>query len=180
MIKDFLARQFKEPGEDFTRLILKSVYDGKLPQQAVQRFEPIVRRSMSLFIAELVSDKLKSALQETEKKSIAEPEGNGDQEAKRAAGKEFVTTEEEIEAFVLTRMLLKDSLGEGHQLTYKDTASYFNILLDNNVRKWICRLYLSSNQKVIQFRDGEKAQLETVQDIEKHKEKLVTIVQSID
>ena len=47
--------------------------------------------------------------------------------------------------------------------------------IDNNIRKWVCRLYFSANQKTLQFRDGEKVQLQGVQDIEQFKDKLSAI-----
>ena len=34
-------------------------------------------------------------------------------------------------------------------IIYKDTESYFGILFTNNVRKWICRLKLSVNRKLL-------------------------------
>lgn len=43
-----------------------------------------------------------------------------------------------------------------NRVTYRDNASYCNVLLDDNIRKTICRLYFNRSQKYIAFLDDAK------------------------
>ena len=62
----------------------------------------------------------------------------------------IVTTEEEIRGLAVVKSLLHGEV-ELSRIAYKDTNNYFNILLDNNIRKWICRLYFNTDNKYIAF-----------------------------
>ncbi|MNJ33021.1 hypothetical protein D3C77_277000 [compost metagenome] len=87
---------------------------------------------------------------------------------------EIVTTQEELEGYITVRILLKDIISPD-RVNYRDNLRYFNILLDNNIRKWICRLYLNSTNKSIQFNDDDKTiiALQDISDLIFHKEKIV-------
>ena len=75
------------------------------------------------------------------------------------------------------------------RLTYRDNASYFNILLDNNILKTVCRLYLNKTNKYIAFlttKDGEKRSSEekilinSIIDIFNYKEKILNRINEIE
>ena len=181
LLKDYLNNQFKEPDKEFTRFILRHVYEGKIMPSILDRFEPIVKKSMSAFINELVNDRLKFALDLDSKETLTEqPAQNEIEEFVNNHNERVVeTTEEELEAYVLVKILLRDVLDGDHQITYKDTLSYVNVLLDNKVSKWICRFYFTSARKSIEFKDGKKVQIGNIEEIEQYKEKLIEVVQSI-
>ncbi|MBO9599899.1 MAG: endonuclease, partial [Cohnella sp.] len=56
---------------------------------------------------------------------------------------EVVTTPEELEGYITVKVLLKEIISPD-RIQYRDNLSYFNILIDNSIRKWICRLHLNS------------------------------------
>ena len=62
-------------------------------------------------------------------------------------------------------------------LYYKDTYSYFGILYENKVTKWICRVYLKENVRFVVIPDENKNEvkyeIKEITDIYKLKEKLV-------
>ena len=39
------------------------------------------------------------------------------------------------------------------RIFYRDNRSYFNVLLDDNIRKWIMRIYTVNNKFKLQFND---------------------------
>lgn len=84
-------------------------------------------------------------------------------------------TEEELEGYFIVKSLLRD-LVPSDRITHKDTESYFGILLDNNIRKWICRLQLNTGIKYIIIPDeqkkGIKHQISSIEDIYNLKSKL--------
>lgn len=45
------------------------------------------------------------------------------------------------------------------RIHYRDAQSYFAILLDNNNRKTLCRLYLNGNKKYLVVLDEDKKEI---------------------
>ncbi|MDU3919144.1 MAG: endonuclease, partial [Enterococcus faecalis] len=56
--------------------------------------------------------------------------------------------------------------------------SYFNVLLDNNIRKWILRFYMNNNGMKIELNNGlkELISIESPLDVSNHSEKIIKIV----
>ena len=168
IVKQFLKDEFSNPSDDMVRFVAnKRLYDGRFTQPVVDRFKPIVKKAISQYISDLVNDKIKSALtiQEAE---VAEGEiidtpitdDNTDS---------IVTTEEELQAFYIIKSLLGNTT-ELSRITYKDTLSYFAVLVDGKVTRWICRIYFKENIKYIVIpKDGSniKYTVETSDDIYK-------------
>lgn len=75
--------------------------------------------------------------------------------------------------------LLKETVPPS-DITYKDTASYFNILYQNNTWRWICRLKLSDSRKLLIIPDENKKEqifpLDDLYDIEKYKDQLTEVL----
>jgi hypothetical protein len=70
------------------------------------------------------------------------------------------------------------------RITYRDAQYYFAILLDDNNRKTICRLYLGSGKKYIATLDEAKkevkVEINNLDDIFNHSATLFAIVESYD
>ena len=146
-------------------------------KSTLNNFTPVVKKAVTIFINELISDKIKTALRDSEKtEEEVEPGVEREEEERK---RQAVTTEEEIEFYILTKMLLREFVETEHFISYKDTIPYFAITVDNDVRKWICRLYASKRRKVLTFRDDEKIEIENIYDIEKYKEKMEKIVKEL-
>ncbi len=174
MIKSYLKQEFANPSDDFVKLILSSdIYGGRLYQNVVDKFKPIVKKSFNQYISEIVNDKIKTALNsdDTESESTEQPtdETNDDKQHN-----EIITTAEELQAFYIIKSILGDCVPLD-RITHKDTVSYFAVLLDNKVTRWICRLYFKENVKylIIPEANGqEKISLETMSDLYSLSDKL--------
>jgi len=93
--------------------------------------------------------------------------------------RKFKTTDEELEGFQIIESLLKNNLPSKATLTFKDTKSYFAVTI-NNSRLWICRFYFNSEKaKYIEFPNGKRIEVVTVEDISKHKDQLVKTVEEM-
>lgn len=147
LIKAFLKQEFANPSDEFTKTILSSnIYEGRLYQNVIDKFRPIVKKSISQYINELVNDKIKNALSSN----------NGDNEnvdeveelAENTTHDEITTTAEELQAFYIIKSLLGESIPL-ERITYKDTVSYFAVLIDGKVTRWICRVYFKENIKYL-------------------------------
>jgi hypothetical protein len=67
---------------------------------------------------------------------------------------------------------------------YRDAQSYFAILLDDNNRKTLCRLYLGGHKKYLALLDEQKKEIKheliTLDDIFGHAESLLKMVEVYD
>lgn len=72
-----------------------------------------------------------------------------------------ITTPEELEAFFIVKMLLKDTVSL-EDLSYKDTINYISMLYQGKVTKWICRFILSSTHKLLVIPDENKKRSATL------------------
>lgn len=181
-IKQFLSKQWEEPSDEFVRLIINEVYQGFKTKKVLDNFKDIVKKSLNQFVNEKVNDKLQQALNSDtaeSKKSDTFVESEVielQQETIAAAVEEITTTEEEIEGYVLIKLILREEF-EPTRIYYRDNRSYFNVLLDDNIRKWICRLGFNSSNKYIQLNDEMKTsiKIESVNDIQNYKNEIINV-----
>lgn len=69
----------------------------------------------------------------------------------------IVTTEEELEGFQIVKAIMREKI-PAVRIAYRDTLSYFGILLDDNNRKPLCRLHFNTVNKYIEtFHNGKDA-----------------------
>ncbi|WP_110945331.1 type I restriction endonuclease [Paenibacillus phocaensis] len=172
-IKRFLKTQWESPTDDFVTAILSEVYPGKKTKQVIEKFNGIVKRSFKEFVNDMLNDKLQTALANTNSDVPNSKEVTPIVDETEGAP-EVITTPEELEGYITIRVILRE-LVDPTRVHYRDNLSYFNILLDNNIRKWICRLYLNSNNKSVQFNDENKTtiNLENISDLIAWKDKII-------
>ncbi|WP_394174018.1 type I restriction endonuclease [Guptibacillus hwajinpoensis] len=179
-IKQFLNTQWEEPNDDFIKFILSDVYQGVKTKRVIDNFRDIVKKSLSQFVNEKVNDKLQKALNSSDSNEVtAEQEVASTKDDVVVDGYEdetIVTTEEEIEGYVLIKLLLKDDI-DANRIFYRDNKSYFNVLIDDNIRKWICRLGFNTTNKYIQINDEERTsfKIKSVNDILSHKDDILKV-----
>ena len=140
-IKSVLRDEFTNPSENFVKFILNSgVYDGNKTQNIIEKDTPLVKRCISIYVGDLVNDRLKNALN-SNIEHFDESHTVSDESTKKDL---IITTEEELESYYIVKALLKDVV-DVSRISYKDTQTYFVILLDNKITKWICRVYIKEN-----------------------------------
>lgn len=179
LLKKYLIDQWESPSEDYIKFLMSQIYDGVKTKNKIDEFEPIIKKGFKQFVNEIVNDKLNAALKNTnsdEDTSISAVAAtseisNTNQEP------QIVTTEEELEGYITVKILLNDLIDED-RIFYRDNLSYFNILLDDNIRKWICRLGLNTSSKYIQFNDEDRStvNIEKVSEIINYKDKLINVI----
>jgi len=168
-----MGSELQSPSDEYIKLFLSSVYSGQKTQSVIERFRPVLKKSLNNFISEMMSDKIKTAL-ETEHTPIVESAPEKEMPAEKDEPK-IMTTRDELEAYFIIKNMLRD-LAPVSDITYKDTESYMNVLYKNNVRKWVCRVVLTPVQSTLIIPDENKKEqkftLETIYDIEKYNDKL--------
>ncbi|MGL6115631.1 MAG: type I restriction endonuclease [Cetobacterium sp.] len=156
-IKKLLKVNFDMPSESFSNYILGEIYDGIKTQKVKDKFALIIKKSLNEFLNDIVRTKLEGVLEnnnnnlETSKNTL-EVEENDVESIAVITKEEPETTQEELEGLGIVKSILIEFLGnEISRVEYKDTISYFGILLDGNIRKWICRLRFNTENKYIAF-----------------------------
>jgi hypothetical protein len=145
-LKNYLTNQLSDPSDAFAKFIIKQIYSGRIWSSVLENFKPIVKKAVNQIVTEMVSDRLKVALSETETKPTENEPGKPEDLKHK-----IVTTEEEIEAFHIIKAILRQFV-PADKIEYKDTQSYFAIIFEGNTWKWFCRLYFSQSGKYIGFR----------------------------
>lgn len=175
LIKGELASEFENPSDEFIRFILQNIYDGLKTQKVVDKFRPIVKKSLVGFINDLVNQKISAALQESN--DVEEPTEKVEETTPEPV-KKIITTEEEIQAFYIVRGILAGVV-DINDVAYRDTESYFGILYQDNNRKPICRLNFDRKQKQILIPDENKNftryYIESMNDLYTYKDQLIEV-----
>lgn len=153
LIKDYFKTEFDTPDDDFVRFILGYVYEGQKNQKVIDKFKPIVKKSFTTFVNDIVNDKISSALKPSTEEVEAAPAAPLDLETEHES--KIVTTEEELETFYIIRAILAE-VTDIENIVHRDTESYFGILYQDNNRKPICRLKLGSKVKQLLIPDEHK------------------------
>ncbi|MGP1598524.1 type I restriction endonuclease [Peptoanaerobacter stomatis] len=150
LIRETLSKIFNEtPDDEFTKFILNSgVYEGVKTQNIIDKYRPLVKKSIALYVNDLVNEKIQSALnsQAEQENEINSETVETDSEANSES--QIVTTEEELQSYYIVKSILRGYI-DINRITYKDTISYFGINIDNKVTKWLCRIVLKENIKYV-------------------------------
>lgn len=174
-IKSYFSEQLRDPSDEFVKFMLSHAYDGMKTAAVVERFRPVVKTALNDLIGEMMNDRITSALKK-DSAPVPEEAAVAPQIDESAAYNQVVTTEEEIQAFFIVKAILAGNF-DISRITYKDTISYFAILYDGMVTKWICRLRLNGGKKYICLPDesGKEArhELSGLDDIYRFKDGLL-------
>jgi hypothetical protein len=155
-LKAAISKEFTAPSPEFVKYFTHQVYEHTLWQKVIDEFTPLVKRAINNYINDLISDRLKAAIKDEEKpqENAAEQE-----EVSEEPVSKIVTTEEELQGYYIIKSILHGTIPV-ERVTYKDTQSYFSILIDNSIRKLVCRLCLNSpKSKHLLLYDDDKKEL---------------------
>lgn len=173
-LRNLISKEFANPSPEFVKLLARQVYDGQITQRVLEQFTALVRKSLANHINDIISDRLKTALQAED---TGRTEEILDEKAPATGNGGVVTTEEEMEAYYIVKAILR-SVIPGERITFRDAQTYFTVLVDDNNRKLVCRLYLnSSTNKIIAFVGEDKKEIrhkiQTLDDIYMYAEQIV-------
>ncbi|MDT2597094.1 type I restriction endonuclease [Enterococcus dongliensis] len=174
-LKDYLNSELDNPSDDFVKFLLNEIYEGMKTKQIIDKFKPIIKKGVNQFISERVNDKLSAALKSSV--SIEEPNDEAEKSVSHQES-EIVTTPEELEAYTITKVALKDTIPLD-RLFYRDNRSYFNILLDDNIRKWVLRVRFNTLGMKIELNDDNHTtyELNEPMDIYNYTKEIISVVE---
>lgn len=160
LVREWFSSELESPSTEFVKYIIGNIYDGVKNQKIIDRFTPIIKKALLQQINDTMNAKIKTAL------SKDDPEENGalnrldnaqneDIEEPPIKESKIDTTIEELESYAIIKAILR-TVVDSERIVYRDTERYFSILLDNNNRKWICRVHLMQSTKYITVADENK------------------------
>lgn len=150
-LKQLIQQEFINPSEAFVKHFAKQVYPSNVSAKVLEQFTNLTKKSIQQHIADLINERLTAAIKKEDDK-VKEEEALI---ASKLEEVKVVTTEEELEAFMIVKSILRQKV-KVDRIHYRDAQSYFAILLDDNNRKTICRLYLNGGKKFIGTFDEQK------------------------
>ena len=180
-LKHLLQQELANPSADFVKHFARQVYPSVITAKVLEHFTSLTKKSIQQHISELITERLKTALTKEDEKTKEEEAIQAEQA--KADEVKVVTTEEELEGFMIVKTIIRQKIS-ATRVTFRDAQSYFAILLDDNNRKTICRLYLNGSKKFFVTLDEQKKEVKneilTIDDIFKHSEILLKIVENYD
>lgn len=178
-----IQKEFENPSEEIVKILAGRVYSGRFTQQVKEQFYDLTQKAMRDYVRSRVNERLQSAL-ETDKLDVKKTDKselvlhsetlNG--------GDGIETTADEWEAYRIVRAICSEYV-DPERVAIRDAKSYCAILLDDNNRRPICRLYFGKVKMsiVIFVSEGEKKlEIERVTDIYKFRGELSLAVRQYD
>lgn len=191
-IKSILNNEFASPTAEFVRFFARQAYtSGQITSKVIDMFTPLVKKSITSVINDIISDRLNTAIKNSEQTSdslqtidnTSINTSTEDTEEKFPDGVVYmdkesgvVTTQEELDAYNIVRSILRKSV-DVSRITYKDYKSYFVVNIDNSQWFWICRVSIGARKKQIgipvdQYKSCEWIQIDNMDDIFKYADRL--------
>ena len=178
-LKSIIKEEFISPSTELVKLLTSRVYDGALRQVVLEQFAPLIKRSIAAHINDIISERLKGALEANKE---AEKEEHQEQQPEPIEDERgIVTTDEELEAYMIVKSILR-TIVDVSRVVYRDTLSYFGILLDDNNRKPIARMRFNyASKKVLCTIDSQKNEvkheLSSLDDIYNYADEIIAAVE---
>jgi hypothetical protein len=180
-LKQLLQQELNNPSPEFVKHFAKQVYPSNLSAKSLVLFTNLTKRSVQQYISDLITERLKTAL--TKEDEVAKEQDIKTESISQESESKVETTEIELEGFMIVKTILRQRI-DIKRITYRDAQTYFAIILDDNNRKTICRLYLNGNKKYFVVLDDNKkevkTEIQTLDDIFTFSDKLFEIVENYD
>jgi hypothetical protein len=178
-IRTEFEKELKEPSDEFVKLLVNRFFQKPLTANRMIAFKEYSKKAISSSINESINFRLKNALDINETISTKETSQINPIDQNIEMPK-FITTEEEIEGSQIIKAILRENLS-ATRIAFRDTQSYFGILLDDNNRKPICRLHFNSANKYVELfhngkDNGEKRAINSLEDIYDFKKELLETI----
>ncbi len=151
-LKQLIQQELVNPSSEFVKHFARQVYPSVVTAKVLDQFTNLTKKSIQQHISDLITERLKTALS---KEDEVNKENSIEEKIEEETNK-VITTAEELEGFMIVKTILRQWTSSS-RITYRDAQSYFAVLLDDNNRKSICRIYLNGSKKYLgTFDDAKK------------------------
>jgi predicted type IV restriction endonuclease len=169
-LKARIRTEVESPSEEMVMLLGKGISDRSFTPAVKQYFAGLVKRSFGEVIRDRINARLKNAM--------LAPTESADDELGESDGIE--TTEDEWDGFRIATAISARIL-DPSRVFIRDTKSYCGVLIDNNNRKPLVRLYFNSSTTrylgLFDAESEEKVLIGSPTDIYKYADRIVATAQ---
>ena len=153
-LKRQIAEEFKDPSPEFVKLLMGRVSERRATVDNLRQFTSLTEKATKNYLKEQVNVRLKSALNDPDPvRQDYVPEGVEtpgtpltQDYAELVEVPDVVTTEEELAGYQIVKAIACSEV-EPQRITQRDSKTYMAILLDNNNRRMIARLWFNGKTK---------------------------------
>ncbi|TCS85542.1 hypothetical protein EDD80_112117 [Anseongella ginsenosidimutans] len=169
-VKMLLNKELSSPTEDFVRFFAKQTYPTIVTAKVLEQFTSITKRAFNQILNDLINERLKTALNKENESEAAliKPETKDTLKAE--------TTQDEIDGYLIIKSILRAKV-DVQRVVMRDNQTYCAILLDDNNRKPICRLYFNGKKKQLALvganKKEAKYEIASLDDIYQYSEELL-------
>lgn len=150
LIKNAIAEQFKNPSDQFVKsLLTKDIYNGAKTQAIIDKFRKITIIALNQYMNELINNKIKNAIS---------PQQAASYKMELSVEKDYEFLQEETETLDYIRKML--NLSE-NDVSYKKTSRYAYMHITGASYKWICRVSIRTENRLLTLHNFEKHNFET-------------------
>jgi hypothetical protein len=178
-IKQVFKKESIEPSDELAKFFANKITDKIKTQAVIDEFKGYIKTAFADIVNDMAQDKI-NALKSQLNVEINNNSKSNIEDTVEDDG--IVTTEDEIEGYFIVKSILGENIALS-RIVGRDTKSYFGILLDDNNRKWICRLRFNTSQKYISIheidKEDTKYSIEKLEDIYSFKDKLKLVVERL-
>ncbi len=183
-IKKVFAHQLEDPDEEFVRFFFQRIMPGgRFTASMKDQFSPLIAKAFQQYLSDKISDRLRSALEGEKLTPVIKIDEAAEDHQERNPKDGIVTTEEEIEGYNIVRAIAAKVV-HPTRVAHRDTKSYMGILLDDNNRKPICRLWFNAKQKYLGVFDENKEEtripIDSAVEIYQHADKITALLESYE
>lgn len=176
-LKTFLTENIVTPSDSFLRYLTSEIYEGRVTQNILTTFSPIIVKGFNQFITERVNEKLSAALNTSVETKVTTEVIKTEAEDVESVEDEVITTPAELEVYTVVKMLAKDVITPD-RLYYRDNRSYFNVLIDDNIKKWVLRYRSNSKKSTIEIRDKGIFPVSTPLEVANYSKDIIEVIKS--
>lgn len=180
-LQRIIVAEMQNPTDILVRHFAKQVYTGLISAKILEQFTHLTRKSYAQVINDIITERLKSAL--NKENEVAKEIKEDAVLTAESSDNQIVTTVEEMEGFYIVRSILRQKI-DIKRIVHRDALTYFAILLDDNNRKPICRLYFNGIKKFISTFDEAKKEtkyeIASLDDIYKYADVLFKTIENYE
>lgn len=174
----YIKQQLADPDDEFVKLVGRQIHDGSLTKSVVAQIRPAIQAALD----EVVRDRIQERLSISFRSDPPRAERASDATETDEPKSEIITTEEEIQAFMIVRAIAAQIV-DVERVFIRDARSYCSVFIDDNNRKPVCRFYFNAkNTRSIGIFDENKTEtkhtLSSLSEIYSHAESIVAAVKA--
>lgn len=177
-----IKAEFEHPSEDLVKLWTGRVYSGRLTSQVREQFTGLTQQAMKDYIRGRINERLQSALNNQQDEVESAPPVEVSQQVEEIDDDGIETTPEEIEAYRIIQAIAAE-LVDPERIVLRDAKSYCAILLDDNNRRPISRLFFGKNRMSLEIfspDNRDRIDIEKVMNIYQYRKLVLDAIRSYD